>query len=106
MERSLLIATLLVPTQDDLQLACQQPTVQAFALAMRGSAWAAAGAEHPFGHDFGGFGEINPDDITADAFAQVRKVLTPEIFRGLMPSGARPMSPRTCSGSWTPGSPT
>jgi phthiodiolone/phenolphthiodiolone dimycocerosates ketoreductase len=87
MERSLLIATLLVPSEKDLRAACNAPTVQAFALAMRGSAWTAAGAEHPFGRDFGGFSEIDPNAITAEAFAEVRKVLTPEIFRGLMPCG-------------------
>jgi phthiodiolone/phenolphthiodiolone dimycocerosates ketoreductase len=87
MERSLLIATLLVPSEEDLRIACTRPTVQAFALAMRGSAWTAAGAQHPFGRDFGGFSEINPDEITAEAFAEVRRVLTPEIFRGLMPCG-------------------
>jgi phthiodiolone/phenolphthiodiolone dimycocerosates ketoreductase len=87
MERSLLIATLLVPTEKDFLTACTRPTVQAFALAQRGSAWAAAGGEHPFGRDFGGFSEINPAEITAEVFAEVGKALTPDIYRRLMPCG-------------------
>jgi phthiodiolone/phenolphthiodiolone dimycocerosates ketoreductase len=87
MERSLLIATLLVPTEKDFQLACTRPTVRAFALAQRGSAWTAAGGEHPFGRDFGGFSEINPADITAQDFAKAGTALTPEIYRRLMPCG-------------------
>jgi phthiodiolone/phenolphthiodiolone dimycocerosates ketoreductase len=87
MERSLLIATLLVPTEKDLLLACTRPTVRAFALAQRGSAWTAAGGVHPFGRDFGGFSEINPAEITAEVFAEAGKALTPEIYRRLMPCG-------------------
>jgi alkanesulfonate monooxygenase SsuD/methylene tetrahydromethanopterin reductase-like flavin-dependent oxidoreductase (luciferase family) len=87
MERSLLIATLLIPTERDLLLACTRPTVQAFALAQRGSAWATAGAEHPFGRQFGGFSEINRGEITATMFAEAGAALTPEIYRRLMPCG-------------------
>ncbi|HEY1969762.1 MAG TPA: LLM class flavin-dependent oxidoreductase [Pseudonocardia sp.] len=88
MERSLLIATLLVPTEKDLLLACTRPTVRAFALAQRGSAWTAAGGEHPFGRDFGGFSEINPAEITPATFAEAGRAVTPEVYRRLMPCGA------------------
>jgi phthiodiolone/phenolphthiodiolone dimycocerosates ketoreductase len=87
LERSLLIATLLVPSEKDFLTACEQPTVKAFALAQRGTAWAAAGAEHPFGRDFGGFSEINPDAIDATTFDRVGQALTPDIYRQLMPCG-------------------
>jgi phthiodiolone/phenolphthiodiolone dimycocerosates ketoreductase len=87
MERSLLIATILVPTEKDLLTACGRPTVQAFALAQRGSAWAAAGADHPFGSDFQGFSEINPSEISAETFREAGRALTPEIYRRLMPCG-------------------
>jgi phthiodiolone/phenolphthiodiolone dimycocerosates ketoreductase len=87
LQRSLLIATLLVPTEKDFLAACAQPTVKAFALAQRGAAWTAAGGEHPFGRDFGGFSEINPDAITSDTFETVGQALTPDIYRRLMPCG-------------------
>jgi phthiodiolone/phenolphthiodiolone dimycocerosates ketoreductase len=87
LQRSLLIATLLVPSEKDFLTACRQPTVKAFALAQRGSAWTAAGAEHPFGRDFGGFSEIDPDAITAATFDTVGQALTPDIYRRLMPCG-------------------
>jgi hypothetical protein len=67
--------------------ACAQPTVKAFALAQRGSAWTSAGAEHPFGRDFGGFSEINPDAINSATFDAVGRALTPDIYRRLMPCG-------------------
>ena len=87
LDRSLLIATLIVPRERDLIAACAQPTVKAFALAQRGSAWTAAGGEHPFGPDFGGFSEINPAAIDAAAFDAAGRALTPEIYRRLMPCG-------------------
>jgi phthiodiolone/phenolphthiodiolone dimycocerosates ketoreductase len=87
LQRSLLIATLLVPSEKDFLAACAQPTVKAFALAQRGSAWTAAGGEHPFGRDFGGFSELNPDAITAATFETVGQALTPDIYRRLMPCG-------------------
>lgn len=87
LHRTLLIATLLVPSEEDFQTACTRPTVQAFALAQRGSAWTAAGGQHPFGNDFGGFSEINPAEITASRFEDARRALTPDIYRRLMPCG-------------------
>lgn len=87
LQRSLLIATLLVPSEKDFVAACGRPTVKAFALAQRGAAWTAAGAEHPFGRDFGGFTEINPDEIDAATFETVGQALTPDVYRRLMPCG-------------------
>jgi phthiodiolone/phenolphthiodiolone dimycocerosates ketoreductase len=87
-ERSLLVAGLLVANQRDYELACDQPTIRAVALAMRGSAWSDAGAEHPLGRDFGGYAEHNPVEVTKEKFDELGKAVTPELFHKLMPSGS------------------
>jgi phthiodiolone/phenolphthiodiolone dimycocerosates ketoreductase len=88
LERSLVIAGLLLGRPGDYDKACAAPTMRAAALALRASAWADAGAEHPLGADFGGFSSHDPSLLTAERMADAGAAVTPQLLRKLMPCGS------------------
>jgi phthiodiolone/phenolphthiodiolone dimycocerosates ketoreductase len=88
LERSLLIAGVLVSTRQQYEEACASPTMQAAALALRGSAWSAAGAEHPLGDDYPGFSGHDPSQLTAARLKELGRAVTPAVLERLMPCGS------------------
>lgn len=87
MTRSLSILGVLVSSEEMYQRACASEVVRALVLTLPGSAWAAAGASHPFGDDFAGTSSKELHFFEAEKFRESNNAVTPEVLRRLMPCG-------------------
>jgi phthiodiolone/phenolphthiodiolone dimycocerosates ketoreductase len=57
-------------------------------LAMPARAWSAAGLQHPLGEGQGGTGDLDPAVFEGSRWAELRRLITPEVVQQLVPCGS------------------
>ncbi|MDT5051610.1 MAG: phthiodiolone/phenolphthiodiolone dimycocerosates ketoreductase [Mycobacterium sp.] len=87
-DRSLFVMTVLANTAEELHRACSSPFVQMVPLAMPARAWCAAGLQHPLGEGPGGTGDLDPAVFEGSRWAELRRLITPEVVQQLVPCGS------------------
>ncbi|MGO9100584.1 MAG: hypothetical protein ACLP9Y_14465, partial [Mycobacterium sp.] len=88
LRRSLLMAGIVVSNTDVLARAVKSPVLVAAALALPAAVWERGGTAHPFGSDYRGPQDYEPELITPDVLRHATEVMTPQLFASLMPAGS------------------
>ncbi len=86
--RSLVMAGIVVSSRAVLARAVRAPVLVAAALALPASGWARGGVEHPLGSDYRGPQDYQPHRITPEVMRRATAMMTPELFKNLMPAGS------------------
>ena len=86
--RSLLMAGIVVSSPRILERAVKSPVLVAAALALPADGWERAGVRHPFGSDYRGPQDYEPELITPDVLRHATELMTPHLFGTLMPAGS------------------
>lgn len=82
------MAGIVVSSPQILARAVKSPVLVAAALALPASCWERGGAVHPFGNDYRGPQDYEPDLITPTVMKEATAIMTPQIFSALMPVGS------------------